>query len=127
MSSNSSSPGYLKRDELVGKSVISGNGEMIGTVKDVVVSMDGKMGLNVSRKAPAPDGSIEVIVSAGEIQAMGDVILLKPATSNVVRSAQAPMPQAFPTSAPQMKACPRCGYVNGAGSRFCIKCGLSLQ
>lgn len=121
--------GYMKREQLVGKSVVNGNGEIIGTVNDLVMAMDGKMGLHITRKTPTADGSNEIIINAAEIQAMGDVVLLKPVSTMTAKApavAPMPAPQPFPSAAPQTKTCPRCGYVNGAGSRFCIKCGMTL-
>ena len=53
MSTNDATPapGYLKREQLVGKSVISSNAEIFGTVKDIAVAIDGKVGLHVARKS----------------------------------------------------------------------------
>ena len=44
--------GYLKREQLVGKSVIASNAEIVGTVKDIAAAIDGKVGLHVVRKSP---------------------------------------------------------------------------
>ncbi len=124
---DSSASGYLKREQLVGKSVVSSTAEIIGTVADIAVGMNGKVGLHVSRKSGP--GSEEVIINADEIQAMGDVVLLKPVSSagKTATQAQPLMPPPFPSAGPQSRACGRCGYINGANSRFCIKCGMSLQ
>ncbi|MHB1867783.1 MAG: zinc-ribbon domain-containing protein [Nitrososphaerales archaeon] len=118
-------PGYMKRDELVGKSVISDKAVIIGTVKDLAASTDGKIGLHVTRNSVS--GSEEVIISADEIQAMSDVILLKPTTPHPVREYPQSMLPPLPGAIPQARTCNRCGYGNGANSRFCIKCGTSLQ
>jgi len=131
MSTNDTTPvpGYLKREQLVGKSVIASNAEIVGTVKDIAASIDGKVGLHVVRKSASGAGSEEVIINADEIQAMGDVVLLKPinsVTGKIPPRAQQPIPPPFPTTTLQGKGCGRCGYVNGANSRFCIKCGMSL-
>jgi len=125
---SASKPGYMKREELVGKSVISDRAVIIGTVKDLAASTDGKIGLHVTRKSVS--GSEEVIISSDEIQAMGDVILLKPIAPSSVKEfsrSQQSMPPPLPGGIPQMRTCNRCGYGNGANSRFCIKCGMSLQ
>jgi sporulation protein YlmC with PRC-barrel domain len=128
MSTNDTTPaqGYLKREQLVGKSVIASNAEIIGTVKDIVAAIDGKIGLHVIRKSASGTGSEEVIINADEIQAMGDVVLLKPIITTPGKMHQV-IPPPFPTITLQAKPCGRCGYVNGANSRFCIKCGMSLQ
>ncbi len=129
--SNDSTPatGYLKREQLVGKSVIASNAEIVGTVKDIVAGIDGKVGLHVTRKS-ATGSESEVIINADEIQAMGDVVLLKPVNSTNAKMpprVPQPTPPPFPTTSSLAKACARCGYMNGANSRFCIKCGMSLQ
>jgi sporulation protein YlmC with PRC-barrel domain len=129
MSSNDSpqSQGYLKREQLIGKSVITSNAQIIGSVKDIAVTTDGKIGLHVLKSSET--GSGEVIINADEIQAMGDVVLLKPIAtrgSKMPDQSSRPMPPTFP-SATMTRTCGRCGYVNGANSRFCIKCGMSLQ
>ena len=126
MSTTESKPTYLKRDEIVGKSVVSNNASIVGTVADLVVSVDGKIGLRVAPKS----GTIEeeLIVGSDELHAIGDVILLKPKPidrSTVVSSQPTPPP--FPSTSSQGKTCGRCGYVNSAHSKFCIKCGNSLQ
>lgn len=125
MSSTESKPTYLKRDEIVGKSVVSNNASIVGTVTDLVVSVDGKIGLRVAPKSGT--SGEELIVGSDELQAIGDVILLKPKPtdrSTVVPSQPAPPP--FPSVTSQGKTCVRCGYINGANSKFCIKCGNSL-
>ncbi|MGA2876406.1 MAG: PRC-barrel domain-containing protein [Nitrososphaerales archaeon] len=126
--SNDSTPaaGYLKREQLVGKSVVSSNAEIVGTVRDIAVGIDGKVGLHVMRKSASGSES-ETIINADEIQAMGDVVLLKPVNAASAKMPPRVQPPPFPTTAPQAKACARCGYMNGASSKFCIKCGMSLQ
>ena len=125
MSTPESKPTYLKRDEIVGKSVVSNNASIVGTVADLVVSIDGKIGLRVAPKSGT--SGEELIVGSDEIQAIGDVILLKPVPTErrtLVSSQTVPPP--FPSATSQGKTCGRCGYVNGATSKFCIKCGNSL-
>ncbi|MDG6906339.1 MAG: PRC-barrel domain-containing protein [Nitrososphaerota archaeon] len=120
---------YLKREELLGKTVISGNAEVIGTVKEIVVSTDGKVGLHVEPKASSGTNTEETIVNADEIQAMADVILLKTTGSNHSKVAEPPVlsPPPMPTLTSGPRSCNHCGYTNSANSRFCIKCGKSLQ
>lgn len=136
-----SSSGYLKRESLVGKSVVARNAVIIGTVSDLAVSLDGKVAIQVQRKTTA-DGtdSGDIFVGPDEIQAVGDVILLKTTSDMAGKgavSAPAPvMPQTVPGSvmpppppgvSSQGKACQKCGYVNAPNAKFCIKCGAALQ
>jgi sporulation protein YlmC with PRC-barrel domain len=122
---------YMEREQLIGKPVISSTGMITGSVKDIAAGVDGKVRLHVTRKTASGNEPEEITISSDEIQALGDVVLLKPVGSSFsaapISQAQQPTPPPFPISAPLTKACSRCGYVNGANSRFCIKCGTSLQ
>ncbi|HXQ92016.1 MAG TPA: zinc-ribbon domain-containing protein [Nitrososphaerales archaeon] len=133
-----SSSGYLKRESLVGKSVVSKNAEIIGTVSDLAVSLDGKVAIQVQRK-PAPDGSNseDMFIGPEEIQAVGDVILLKTTSDMAGKGiASAPaipqtipspvMPPPAPGTSSLGKSCQKCGYVNAPNAKFCIKCGTAL-
>lgn len=127
---DSANTAYLKREQLVGKSVIAANAEIVGTVKDIAVAIDGKAGLHVTRKSTSGTESAEVIINSDQIQAMGDVVLLKPvstAPEKISPRVQQPSPPPFPSANLLPKTCGRCGYANGANSKFCIKCGMSLQ
>jgi sporulation protein YlmC with PRC-barrel domain len=134
-----SSPGYLKRESLVGKSVVSKNAVIIGTVSDLAVSVDGKVAIQVQRKTPS-DGTdtADMFVGPDEIQAVGDVILLRttsdmagkgmasaPAMPSAVPSTVMPPPP--PGSSSQGKTCQKCGFVNAPNAKFCIRCGAALQ
>jgi sporulation protein YlmC with PRC-barrel domain len=130
---------YLKREDLLGKSVVSRNAQIVGTVADIAVSLDGKVAIQVQRKS-STDPS-ELYIGSDEIQAVGDVVLLKtssdlagkgapaqtyavpPAPSNSFTSSVAPQP--FIGGSPG-RSCPKCGYLNSANSKFCIKCGTAL-
>ncbi|MDA4131391.1 MAG: zinc-ribbon domain-containing protein [Thaumarchaeota archaeon] len=141
MSSSSSNSSYLKREDLLGKSVISRNARVVGTVVDMAVSLDGKVAVQVSRKTPSADSS-DLYISSEEIQAVGDVILLKTGSDSVGKAAVAPVPVISNTSpsntsstivapppflgATQGRSCPKCGYLNSQISKFCIKCGTAL-
>ena len=72
MSTPESKATYLKRDEIVGKSVVSNIASIVGTVADLVVSIDGKIGLRVAPKSGT--SGEELIVGSDEIQAIGVVI-----------------------------------------------------
>src|SRR5579872_2791114 len=70
-----SNSNYYKREDLIGKSVVSRNAEIIGTVADLAVSLDGRATIQVQRK-DTTDAS-ELYIGSDEIQAVGDVVLLK--------------------------------------------------
>jgi sporulation protein YlmC with PRC-barrel domain len=142
--------GYLKREEIIGKSVVATDGIVIGIVKDIAVSFDGKVALQVEPK----EGTSEAIASVGEapkelfvgsedIQAVGDVVLLRypskraspaPGTgaqmSSTIASSSASSapPPAYPELTPHSmsRICPKCNYSNTSTSKFCIKCGTPL-
>ncbi|HZW56395.1 MAG TPA: PRC-barrel domain-containing protein [Nitrososphaerales archaeon] len=155
-SDDGKSPGYLKREEIIGKPVVTTDAIIIGNVRDIAVSIDGKVALQVDRKisertrggAEQQQVPNEIFVSSEEIQAVGDVVLLRYASRPgvVPRSAEAakppapvppqaaapgavvasPPPPFLGTTTVQSKICPNCKYSNNATSRFCIKCGTSL-
>jgi sporulation protein YlmC with PRC-barrel domain len=118
-------PTYLKREELVGKPVVAADASIIGTVEDLVATPDGKIGIRVSLKSQS-DSEANTIVGPDQIQAMSDVILLKP-TKNNDPIGPHPAPPPSSSSALVTRNCTRCGYANNANSRFCIKCGLRLE
>jgi sporulation protein YlmC with PRC-barrel domain len=138
-----SSPGFLKREDLIGKSVVSKNAQIVGTVLDLAISTDGKLAVQVQRKSDqSGTDSGDLFISADEIQAVGDVILLKgvpgsPSSSPAVVPATTASSQPTPavvtpppppgSSSSMGKTCQKCGYVNSANAKFCIKCGSSLQ
>lgn len=148
-----SSNNYMKREALIGKSVVSRNAVIVGTVSDLALSTDGRVAIQVQKKGEtATDGSNDIFIGPEEIQAVGDVILLKSTsdttgkavpivTSTVVSTpsiATSSTPVSSPTSsvspppppggsAPQSKTCQKCGYANSGNAKFCIKCGSSLS
>lgn len=141
-----SSTGYFKREELIGKSVVSKNAEIIGTVLDLAISTDGRLAIQVQRKSGSSESG-DLFISADQIQAVRDVILLKadsdgtgkltsnanPGPSAVAVAATANTnpgtsvsPPPPPGAMTQSKTCQKCGYVNSPNAKFCIKCGASL-
>jgi len=137
-----SSTGYLKREALLGKSVVSKSAEIIGTVSDLAVSTDGRLAIQVQRKNPAASGDTsDLFIGAEDIQAVGDVVLLKsssvgapplapsspvvsPSYTSTTSAVVSPPPP--PGMIPQSRTCQKCGYVNAPNAKFCIKCGASL-
>jgi|SRR5579875_1878483 len=140
----SSKTSFIRREVILGKSVVGQDALIVGTVKDLAVSIDGKMAIQVARKNPSLSGSEEdLFVSSDEILAVGDLVLLKSVSTqagggqNATSAAAVPRPSsvAFGQSAPppypgttsQGKTCPRCNYINNPSSKFCIKCGAPLS
>jgi len=127
-----SSSGYLKREEVIGKSVVSKDAKIVGTVLDLAVSTDGRLAIQVQKKSGDQTDSQEMFIGAQEIQAVGDVILLKNGAGLGPVAPQAPqtatvLPPPPPGSGSMGRTCQKCGYVNSATSKFCIKCGASLM
>jgi sporulation protein YlmC with PRC-barrel domain len=87
-----------KRDELLGKQVISNDAKIVGAVKDVAYDSGGRSGFVVQTKEAE-----ETFVLTTQIMAFGDVILIK-----------------------SKQQCPKCGYINKESARFCVKCGTGL-
>lgn len=87
-----------KRDELLGKQVISNDAKIVGAVKDIAYDSGGRTGFVVQSK-----GAEETFILTTQILAFGDVILIK-----------------------SRYQCPKCGYVNKELAKFCVKCGTSL-
>jgi sporulation protein YlmC with PRC-barrel domain len=139
---SSSSSGFFKREDMLGKQVVGTDALVVGTVKDLAVSSDGRVALQVTKKNQ-DGGNIDMFLGSEEIQAVGDVILLKnpsrragtgmaPSQVETLTSSQTSStasitsPPTYPTTAAGSRVCSRCGYTNSSGSRFCIKCGQSL-
>lgn len=87
-----------KRDELLGKKVISNDAKIIGEVKDIAYDGSGRTGFIVQSK-----GGEEAFVLTTQILAFGDVILVK-----------------------SKYQCPKCGHINKETAKFCVKCGSTL-
>jgi sporulation protein YlmC with PRC-barrel domain len=106
----------VTKDRLVGMKVISSDGYMIGTVKDIGFTV-GKMGisLNIEDK----NGEIKEI-PWDEVQAAGDFVLLKPATEEATATAQAGPQQ------PEVRVCPTCkgplSFIQQYQRWYCYKC-----
>jgi|SRR5579872_1211257 len=127
-----SSSGYLKREDLIGKFVVSKDAKIVGTVLDLAVSSDGRLAVQVQKKTG--DTSEDIFIGPQEIQAVGDVILLK-SGSDGAQPPPLPPPPAYSSaattttssSASMGRTCQKCGFVNSANAKFCIKCGNSLM
>lgn len=132
-SSPSTTAAYLTREDVVGKTVLGLDAKKVGTVKDLAISMDGKVALQIDTNDSAKE---PFFVRSEEIMAVGDVVLLRHSSSLAGKEVSIPSqnppvlvpggPTPLPPP-PQGKTCPRCNYLNGPSSRFCIKCGQSLS
>lgn len=106
----------VTKDRLVGMKVISSDGYMIGTVKDIGFTV-GKTGisLNIEDK----NGEIKEI-PWDEVQAAGDFVLLKPAVEAAAATAQAGLQQ------PAAQICPTCkgplSFIQQYQRWYCYKC-----
>jgi sporulation protein YlmC with PRC-barrel domain len=139
---------YFKRGELVDKIVIGADGNAIGTVTDILISLQGTVGLAVKTK-----NGEEIVVDAGDILTVGEYVLCKlnltqavekhrrakelSTTPQIPAAPPSPLPAAPATPPappqyvgpqPQAKGptCPACGHVNPIGARFCERCGTRL-
>ncbi|MDG6996009.1 MAG: PRC-barrel domain-containing protein [Nitrososphaerota archaeon] len=114
----------LRREDLVGKQLVSSDAKILGTVSDVLFTSEGKAVLQLDKPAIGTSTTI----GADLISAIGDVILLRSQTapSPTATAPQQVSPPPFP-GASQTRICTRCGHANNLNSRFCIKCGLQLQ
>lgn len=105
---------YVKREEVVGKSVIGPDGNSVGSVKDLAFSTKGDVGLVISKK----DGA-ELTVSIRLASAIGEFVLLSAAPTQST--------SALPQSAPAAQmVCPSCKSKVRPGARFCGRCGYKL-
>ena len=121
----------LRREDLIGKQLVSSDAKILGTVSDVLFTSEGKTMLQLDKPAT---GTSETI-GADLISVIGDVILLRSQIPKIEQqtppspagpSPQQVSPPPFP-GAGQTRICTRCGYANNLNSKFCIKCGLQLQ
>ncbi|WP_157255225.1 zinc ribbon domain-containing protein [Palaeococcus ferrophilus] len=103
--------GFFKREEVVGKLVITPRAEVIGKVTDIAIGLDGRVGLNVRTKSGE-----EIIVTLDEVDAIEDVILLKLKKEGEVDVAKT-----------KGKICPNCGKLNRETAKFCTNCGYPLE
>jgi len=104
---------YFRREELLGKDIISDAAARVGKVKDIGYDAEGRIVLIYDK---AGDGGEDAIPSS-QIIAFGDVILVK-SVAHEEKSSQA--------TVQQMKVCPNCGKENAPDMLFCTGCGSRL-
>ncbi|MEM2905698.1 MAG: PRC-barrel domain-containing protein [Candidatus Bathyarchaeia archaeon] len=116
---------FVKRGDVVGKQVVDNRAFVVGSVRDISFAIVGdivELGLTVEA------GKTEMQIPWTEVQAIGDVVLLKVAREKPTSTPTAPVQPAQPTLPPLVieKSCLECGYRNPPDAKFCIKCGKKL-
>lgn len=110
---------YVRREDVIGKKVITSDGNTFGEVRDIAFSLDGSVGLVVS----AVSGS-DVVVPMRQASAVGEFVLLS--TSKPETTAAPVQPRPAPPAVNPVN-CPACGSPVKPGARFCGKCGQKLS
>jgi sporulation protein YlmC with PRC-barrel domain len=104
----------FRRDEIVGKEIISDAAVRLGKVKDIGYDQDGKIVLIYDKQEGEEDA-----IQSSQIIALGDIVLVK--------SAQVAKPPAQPQkSETALKYCPKCGKASPPEMQFCTACGTRL-
>ncbi|HKW03968.1 MAG TPA: PRC-barrel domain-containing protein [Nitrososphaerales archaeon] len=132
----STQTGFMRREDLVGKIIVGQDAMIVGTVKDLVASANGKLALQIERKTAEQVDSSELFVPSDEILGVGDFVLLRVSSSKAGSTMNSPAEQVSQVSAPSPPpflgkptnvVCPRCNFSNAQTSRFCVKCGSLLR
>jgi sporulation protein YlmC with PRC-barrel domain len=107
----------ITKEKLVGMKVINGDGNLVGTVKDVSFTI-GKVGISLT--VEDKNGEIRDIPWEN-IQGAGDFVVLKPAAEGAAEISL----QAQPTQ-PTQPICPTCkgplSYIQQYQRWYCYKC-----
>lgn len=121
---------FVKRGDVVGKQVVDNRALVVGSVRDLSFAI---VGDSVELALAVEAGKTDVHIPWTEIQAIGDVVLLKVsrerlAPPSATPAAAAPVPPTQPGLPPLVieKSCLECGYRNPPDAKFCIKCGKKL-
>jgi sporulation protein YlmC with PRC-barrel domain len=105
----------VPRDKLIGMQVIDAEGRMVGIVKDVAFLV-GKMGISLSVENKKGEGRN---VTWDEVQAVGDFVVLKPATQAATTAQPVQQQAAQPV-------CPTCkgplSFIQQYQRWYCYKC-----
>lgn len=102
----------ITKDKLIGMKVIDGEGNIVGTVKDVAFVI-GKTGvsLSIENKSGEPQQ-----INWEQIQAAGDVVILKPAESQPSTTKETE----------ELHVCPTCkgplSYIQQYQRWYCYRC-----
>jgi sporulation protein YlmC with PRC-barrel domain len=118
---------FIKRGEVVGKQVVEKRGYVIGTVKDLSFSITPE---GVELAISVDSAGRELNIPWAEIQAIGDVVLLKSQyekpTPAPALATTPPVPPPTPIGAGLEKICPYCEFKNPPDAKFCVRCGRRL-
>ena len=98
---------WRRREEVIGKDVISGDAKKMGVTKDLAWSEDGVFALIVEGADEE-----ESFLPFDNVEKVGDVIFVKAKASLL--------------SIP-MRTCPMCRHKNPIEAMFCAKCGRTLE
>ena len=109
----------IPREKLIGMQVVDTAGSIVGSVKDLAVTLgEGKISLIVTTSA----GS-ETEISWKDVQAVKDIVLLS-------KSIEAPPITVSVLQQPSQLtevSCSRCGAKLPSTAKFCAKCGAKLR
>src|ERR1700730_8124839 len=108
---------FLKREAILGTPVVSRNAEIVGTVADIAVSLDGKVAIQVQRKS-STDLS-ELYIGSDEIQAVGDVVLLKTSSDMAGKGAPAQTYMVSPPSSSTSTSVTPQPFIGASQGRSC--------
>jgi sporulation protein YlmC with PRC-barrel domain len=112
---------YVRREDVIGKTAVTPDGNSFGEVKDIAFSIDGSVGLVISAKT----GS-EVIIPIKQASAIGDFVLLSSSSPQTAPQKMTPPPQPKPVPVATPTNCPSCGSPLKPNAKFCGKCGHRL-
>ena len=123
---------FYRREELAGKLVYDDKAMRVGEVVDVGYSKDGRTALIVKAESGG-----EKVIPFAMVREIGDIILLKTIEQGKVTALEAaaqpqpPMPEPGKVASVAAreageKSCPKCGRLNIARAKFCIKCGYKF-
>jgi sporulation protein YlmC with PRC-barrel domain len=111
---------YVPSQRFIGMQVIDNKAVVVGNVKDVSVSFQGKsLAFRVTTKNRS-----ELDVSWDDVQSVEDVILLK---NEVDLSTAKPTSSTVPAVTQALLICPNCGASAPGHAIFCPKCGHSVK
>jgi sporulation protein YlmC with PRC-barrel domain len=110
----------VTKDKLIDMEVIDGNGNIVGTVKDVAFTV-GKMGISLSLESKSGEPQE---IEWDDIQAIGDFIVLKP-QKEATASASTSVASSSPGTVSQT-ICQTCkeplSYIQQYQRWYCYKC-----
>jgi len=125
-------PTFFRREDVIGKTVVDANGKILGKVSDIGFDIKGNLVIVIG------EGDDQNYVFFSNIQAVGDVVILKTAGietqetgaggGHAAISGSNPTAQQHASQPPRHDViyCPECGHPNPVGSKFCENCGSKI-